>query len=219
VSDRGASSRLQARAELAGVELSLETARRLADYLALLGRWNARINLTALDAAGLSDEAIDVLAIEPLMAARLLRPTDRVLIDVGSGSGSPAVPFKLAAPWLRVVMVESRTRKAAFLQEVVRQLDLPNVAVENCRIEDLAARAPREIADVVTVRAVRLDDGVWRALAGIIRPSGRVLLFRSNNQTSVNQEDQNFEIDGKGPLGQPDHELLVLTLRARGSLQ
>jgi len=214
VSDRGASSRLQARAELAGVELSPETARRLADYLALLGRWNARINLTALDAAGLSDEAIDVLAIEPLMAARLLRPTDRVLIDVGSGSGSPAVPFKLAAPWLRVVMVESRTRKAAFLQEVVRQLDLPNVAVENCRIEDLAARPPREIADVVTVRAVRLDAGVWRLIARMVAPTGSVVLFRSNNQTDPDTPGTGLGVVSQTSLFRPGSQVVVLKHRA-----
>jgi 16S rRNA (guanine527-N7)-methyltransferase len=182
VTDRGATARLQERAALAGVDLAAPTARRLADYLALLARWNERINLTALDAAGLSDEAIDVLAVEPLIAARLIAPSDRTLIDIGSGSGSPAIPIKIAAPHLRLVMVEARARKAAFLKEAVRQLGLSFTVVESCRVEDLASREPPETADVVTVRAVRLDDDLWSALLRLMDSTGRAILFRGKDQ-------------------------------------
>ena len=43
-------------------------------------------------------------------------------MDIGSGGGSPAIPFKLAVPRLGLTMVEAKARKSAFLREAVRQL-------------------------------------------------------------------------------------------------
>src|SRR5206468_1311667 len=108
----------------AGVPVGEDLADQLAAYLALLSRWNKKINLTALDVATPSDDAVDRLIVEPLAAARLLVPEDRTCIDVGSGGGSPAIPLKIAVPRLQMLMVESRARKAAFLNEAVRQLEL-----------------------------------------------------------------------------------------------
>ena len=44
------------------------------------------------------------------------------MIDIGSGGGSPAIPLALAVPGLRLLMVESKTRKSVFLREAVRAL-------------------------------------------------------------------------------------------------
>ena len=68
------------------------------------------------------DETFDRLLIEPLIASRYLPSTDCSVIDVGSGGGSPAIPLKLAMPGISLRMVESKTRKAAFLREAVRRL-------------------------------------------------------------------------------------------------
>ena len=51
-------------------------------------------------------------------------PEGASVIDIGSGGGSPAIPLKLAAPRIKLWMVESKTRKSAFLREAIRQLDL-----------------------------------------------------------------------------------------------
>jgi len=118
------------RAEVAGLTVSDELRDSLAAYLLLLSRWTRKINLTSFDLETPTDAAIDRLVIEPLVAAKLVLPTDRFSIDIGSGGGSPAIPMRLAQPNLETVLVEVRERKAAFLREVTRTLRLGNVRVE-----------------------------------------------------------------------------------------
>ncbi len=92
-------------------------------------------HLAPVEDAG--DEAIDRLLIEPVLATKYLPAPDATVLDIGSGGGSPAIPMKLAAPGISLRMVESKTRKAAFLREVVRTLELDRTAVEAVRFEEL----------------------------------------------------------------------------------
>jgi len=167
-----------ARAAAAGVGLGPELCAKCAEYLTLLAKWNRRINLTSLSVDPPTAAAIDRLIIEPMVASTLVRPDDRLCIDVGSGGGSPALPLALAQPGLHMVMVESRTRKAAFLREAIRHLGIGTAAVENCRVEDMAKQSRRlESADVVTMRAVRLEPDLVVKLAQLLRPGGRLFFF------------------------------------------
>jgi 16S rRNA (guanine527-N7)-methyltransferase len=169
-----------ARAALAGLEVRSDVASALEKYVALLATWNRRINLTALAVDPPDEAAIDRLIIEPLSAARLLAPGDRRGVDIGSGGGSPAIPMKIAAPHCRFVLVEAKERKSAFLREVIRQLALADTDVVTARAEDLAAPAsPGDAADIVTIRAVRMDEAMVVAIRRQLRPGGRLLWFQS----------------------------------------
>jgi 16S rRNA (guanine527-N7)-methyltransferase len=152
----------------------------LARYLALLAKWNRTINLTSLPVDPPSDLAVDRLVIEPLAAVAELGAEDRTVIDVGSGGGSPAFPMKLAAPASQLILVESKSRKAAFLREVARDLALSGVTVEARRIEELPD--PHVGADLATVRAVRLDASILGAIRRQVRVDGRLFWFRSGGQ-------------------------------------
>ena len=155
-----------------------DLAGRLARYLELLARWNRKLNLTALDVETGGDDAIGRLIVEPVAASERVLPSDRTLIDIGSGGGSPAIPIKLAWPGLQLVMVESRARKAAFLSEVVRQLGLKDTRVEAARIEEAAGtNSLKGWADVATLRAVRADRHVLDAVFTTLRPGGRLFWF------------------------------------------
>ena len=175
---RDVRARIARRAQLAGVRLPGDRLDLLERYTELLRLWNRRINLTSLGLEPLTDEAIDRLLVEPIVAGRHVLDDDRILMDVGSGGGSPAIPLRLCAPQLRLVMVEVKVRKAAFLREAVRQLSLQDVEVENRRFEELLARTElHEAVDLVTVRAVRADRRLWSALQTFLRPGGRVFWF------------------------------------------
>jgi 16S rRNA (guanine527-N7)-methyltransferase len=149
---------------------------RLTSYIELLARWNRKINLTALDNP---DEAIDRLLLEPIIAARHFRGTSPGLMDVGSGGGSPAIPMKLSTPSMRLVMVEAKARKSAFLREAVRHLELSETHVETSRYEELLARPElHEAFDVLSLRAVRIEPRTLVTLQAFVKPGGAVFLFR-----------------------------------------
>ncbi len=176
-------AKLEHRAKRAGLELSRELTRNLEAYFSLLSRWNARINLTSLGDEG---AAVDRLVIEPLVAARYVGAKRMMALDVGSGGGSPAIPLKLARPRLSLTMVESKTRKAAFLREAVRSLALDETGVETARDEELLLRPEfHEAFALVTIRAVRIEKALLGRLQAFLAPGGRLLLFRGPSGQDV----------------------------------
>jgi 16S rRNA (guanine527-N7)-methyltransferase len=177
--------KLAKRARKAGLALQVSDLSGLEAYFDLLKKWNRKVSLTSLALEEASDEAIDRLLIEPIAAAKYFPASPATLLDVGSGGGSPAIPIKLVTPTLALRMVESKTRKAAFLREAVRQLGLADTDVETARLEQLLIRPElHEAADVVTVRAVRVDKKLLGAIQPLLRTGGQLFLFRGGEAAS-----------------------------------
>jgi 16S rRNA (guanine527-N7)-methyltransferase len=200
---------LLGRANSAGLPVSERLLAKLDQYYSLLVRWNQRVNLTGFNLVSPTPAAIDRLFLEPLAASRFLPLESESFIDIGSGGGSPAIPLALSRDGLRCVMVESRTRKSVFLVEVARALGIA-AEVLTMRYEDVA-RNPLQSGryDVVTMRAVRLDTTVLSALSNLLRPSGIMLIFRSErDDIATGLEELKPEVH---PLpGQSNNRLLVL---------
>ena len=170
-------TRLSRRATRSGLSLTDDVVEKLATYYDLLERWNRKINLTALNDP---DEAIDRLILEPLLASRYLPPGSPVLlIDIGSGGGSPALPLTIAGgERVRLTMVEVKTRKSAFLREALRQIGLIG-SVETSRFEELLARPElHERFDAMSIRAVRIEPKLLMTLQAFLKPNASLLLFR-----------------------------------------
>ena len=171
--------RLFERAAAAGLAIDEALRRKLLEYYDLLLRWNAKINLTALTDL---DEGIDRLLLEPVAAAASLSATQG-LADLGSGGGSPAIPLALALQTPRLLMVESKGKKAAFLREAARTVGL-EAAVEAVRFEELAELGAYAGAfDLVSVRAVRMDREALAAAQSFLSDGGRIALFVSAGAT------------------------------------
>lgn len=171
--------RLDRRAKRAELEIPAELAEKLRSYYELLARWNQKINLTSFPLENAPDEALDRLLIEPLVAAKQIPPGTRSVVDIGSGGGSPAIPFKLACADLRLTMIEVKVRKCAFLREAARTLELAETAVENARFEELLTRPElHEAFDLELLRAVRVEGRVLRTIQAFLRPGGQLFLFR-----------------------------------------
>ncbi len=84
-------------------------------------------------------------------ATRLLPVLGKSVLDLGSGGGFPGIPVALAEPNTKVVLIDSIQKKAAFLEECAKELDLPNVEVVCDRAEEHLAR---NRYDVVILRAI-----------------------------------------------------------------
>jgi 16S rRNA (guanine527-N7)-methyltransferase len=130
----------------------------LAEYLQTLAKANTRLSLTAIQDP---ETLLERFVIEPLIGWRhildLLRtapPPGQSLIDVGSGGGAPGLPIAITEPTWDVTLVESRRRKAEFLQATAQQLDLARTTAVQSRIETVAHGPTRETFGVAIARAV-----------------------------------------------------------------
>jgi 16S rRNA (guanine527-N7)-methyltransferase len=174
--------KLAKRARKAGLSLPKATISGLDAYFQLLTKWNQKVSLTSLPIAEEGEEALDRLLIEPALATQYLPLASAVVIDVGSGGGSPAIPMKLVSPGIAMRMIESKTRKAAFLREAIRHLELNGTFVEASRVEELLIRPElHEAADVVTVRAVRTEKKLLTQIQAFLKPDGLLFIFRSGD--------------------------------------
>jgi 16S rRNA (guanine527-N7)-methyltransferase len=149
-------------------------------HLELLLKWNARINLTAVRDP---EEIVTRHFGESLFAARHIFPgsdSSGSLIDVGSGAGFPGIPIAIWAPKLKVTLIEAQQKKAVFLREVLRTLQLSNAEVVQDRAENLHVTA-----DVVTLRAVEQFKEVLTVAAGLVAKTGRLALLIGMSQSRL----------------------------------
>ena len=126
---------------------------RLAEYTALLDRWNRAQRLVGWRTA--SELARRGLRDAWTAAAHLAEqvPSAVPIVDLGSGAGLPAVVFAVAFPGREVHLVDVRRKRAAFLRDVVRQLGLSTVSVHHGRVADLRAAGLVEPGAVLSARA------------------------------------------------------------------
>ena len=138
------------------------------EYLSLLLRWNARVNLTAIrDVDGILRRHF----VESIVCARLLPAGISSLLDFGSGAGFPGIPIALCRPEIAVTLAESQGKKAAFLREVARILGI-NAKVHSGRAEELGTGF-----DCVTLRAVDKMEVAVQAAVRLVRYGGRLALM------------------------------------------
>jgi 16S rRNA (guanine527-N7)-methyltransferase len=156
---------------LAKLALPADTAAPLLDYLALLNHWNRTYNLTAIRDPGqmLVKHLLDALAIAPHV------PAGR-LADLGTGPGLPGIPLALVRPDVEVTLVESNGKKARFLREAVRRLDLKRVRVLEMRAEDVAEPGA---FDAITARALDRIAGILRVGGHLLAPHGKLLAMKA----------------------------------------
>jgi 16S rRNA (guanine527-N7)-methyltransferase len=107
---------------------------QIQQYIKILLAWNEKINLTAIRDPR---EILYRHFCESMYAASVVPVENGRLADVGSGGGFPGLPLKIVRPDLQVVLIESNLKKATFLAEVVRELELSDVQVLVRRYEEL----------------------------------------------------------------------------------
>lgn len=143
---------------------------QISRYVDILLFWNQKVSLTSVTSP---DDILTRHFGESMFGARLIEPMDETLVDVGSGAGFPGLALKLVCPGLRVLLVESVIKKAVFLSEVVRALDLKNVDVVRSRIEGFGGEEP----DVVTARAVGEGELILGWAREHLSRRGRIILW------------------------------------------
>jgi 16S rRNA (guanine527-N7)-methyltransferase len=172
-------------------------------YLALILRWNQRINLTSIrDEEGILKRHF----VESITCARALPAEIQTLLDFGSGAGLPGIPIALCRPEIAVTLSESQGKKAAFLREAMRILGV------NARVHAARAEALTERFDCVALRAVDEMGIAVRASAGLVGPGGWLAILASVADSSRMRSAAGTGIRWREPLCLPYGESRVLIL-------
>ncbi|WNC89806.1 16S rRNA (guanine(527)-N(7))-methyltransferase RsmG [Paraburkholderia sp. FT54] len=168
-----------------GLHLSDAQLGKLLDYVALLSKWNAVYNLTAIrdPRQMLIQHILDSLSIVPHLAP--LGPSS--VLDVGSGGGLPGIVLAIVLPQWTVTVNDIVHKKTAFQAQAKAELGLANLSVVTGRVETLqpgaevpakfdviVSRAFAELADFVTLaRHLVAEQGAIWAMKGV-RPDGEI---------------------------------------------
>ena len=156
-----------------GIALPASAQSKLLAYAALLYKWNKTYSLTAMreQEKAVSHHLLDSLTILPFV------PNGR-LLDVGSGGGMPGIPLAIALPELQVTLLDSNSKKAAFLQQAAIELALPNISVHCGRVEQyhpslgfsaITSRAFSGLTEFVGLsRHLLGSGGCWLAMKGAV---------------------------------------------------
>lgn len=174
---------------LAGAGVETRLAGPLAHYGALLLETNRRFNVSGADTPQeLLPHMLDSLSVVPYVRGPL--------VDVGSGGGLPAIPLAIAAG-VEVTLVESTTKKAAFLEASLGTLGLSGHVIP--QRAELAGRDPalREQFASATARAVSSAPTVLELVVPFLRLGGTAVLQRGR----LDERERNAVRDAAPMLG------------------
>lgn len=138
-------------------------------YLLLMQKWNQVYNLTAL-------RTLDEMIVQHIFDSIAILPylTGGTFIDIGTGAGLPGIPLSILLPEQQFTLLDSNSKKTAFLVEVKATLRLNNINVACQRVEDhqgqyegILSRAFSSLKDFINAsRHLLKVGGHWYAMKG-----------------------------------------------------
>jgi 16S rRNA (guanine527-N7)-methyltransferase len=171
---------------LLDVQLNAWQVSALEAYEGELLTWNQRHNLTAIR----DPEKVRIKHfLDSLSAYKVMQGTriERV-VDVGTGAGFPGLPLKILCPRVRLTLVESVGKKAAFCQHIVEKLSLEGVQVIRSRAESVGKQAEhREQYDWALARAVAVMPVLMEYLLPLVRVGGQALAMKGDRGPAETQ--------------------------------
>ena len=162
-----------------GLPLTQAQADALSWLAGELGRWSARINLTAiLDPIEMADKHI----LDSLTVLRALEPGTATLLDAGTGAGFPGLPLALVRPDLSVTLVDAVAKKVGFLKHAIARLQLaPRVRAIHLKLQGNPAAEGLGPFDAAVSRALS-EPTRWAALASpYLRPGGTLVVMAGSD--------------------------------------
>jgi 16S rRNA (guanine527-N7)-methyltransferase len=156
-----------------GIPRAAAVAAKLIEFGHLLLDENKRTNLTGARNLEelVAEHFLDSLA--PLEFIDLQQP----IVDLGSGAGLPGIPAAIAFPKKKIVLLEPRAKRAAFLIEATRHLALENTTVVRASAGGPGAAFLIGDAGTVLARAVGRPEVTFRLGLPLLRPGGQLALY------------------------------------------
>jgi len=182
------SARISKALEPYGIVPSIELVEQIKTYIELLLKWNRSISLTTITKV---EEILRFHFGESLLALSMLPVEKSRLADVGSGAGFPGIPLAMARPSLEVTLIEPNAKKFAFLNEVIRNLEIHNVETFRGRMADFQHPVGR--LDVATARALGQFDDLLGWARRQLTPTGTLILWVGDEDAQKVAADSRFK--------------------------
>ena len=185
--------------------VSRETNSTLSDYVALLLKWNSKINLIGpMTESDIWSRHID----DSLQLLPLIPESTASLVDLGSGAGLPGMVIAIARPDLEVTLVEQDQRKAAFLNEAKHVLQLSNVLVQPINITKLNGTY-----NVVTARALASLSHLLSYAEPLLKTDGICLFPKgANHQNEVEEARLQWQFEHSLKSSMTNDNASIVTL-------
>lgn len=168
--------------------VSRETFLQLQNYIELLKKWQKNINLVSH--TSISDVWMRHI-IDSAQLIQYIREADRVA-DIGSGAGLPGIILAIIGV-KNMTLVESDTRKAAFLKEAARLAEI-NISVLCQRIEEVTL----EKFDIITARGFASIEKTFSLLKEGVTARHKILLLKGRNyESEISEAQVNWHFDYK----------------------
>jgi 16S rRNA (guanine527-N7)-methyltransferase len=137
-------------------------------------------------------------------------PGDLVL-DLGSGGGYPGLPLMTWLPDRRWVLVDSRARKVAFLQEAIKLSPCQQAQAHAFRGREVASQQPElhQQCQIVTARAVGPAAELLPDAAELLALNGILILLKGPSYPSKEREDFLQALPNYGFMLMEEHPLAL----------
>ena len=171
-----------------GIVPPIRVVEQIKAYIELLLKWNRSVSLTTITDV---DEILRFHFGESLFALSMLPVEKSRLADVGSGAGFPGIPLAMSRSSLEVTLIEPNAKKFAFLNEVIRSLEIHNAEALRGRMEDF--RHLDGSLDVATARALGQFDDLLGWAHKQLTPLGTLILWVGDENARKLAADPRFK--------------------------
>lgn len=194
-----------------GIPLDSEIAAQLQAYLALLEKWNSRINLTS----STRWDVVGPLFQEGIWASQMYPNGTSAHLDIGSGAGFPAMVIRILRPRIQLDLVESRSKKGIFLETLASALELGNIRVHALRLQAFLDQSDRNKTwNCISWKGLKLSGDDLRRLLVHANSATQFWMFHGSKLAVAEPEifDQYFRISRTERFSGRNHWALSIYL-------
>ncbi len=189
--------RLEQGIQAQGIVINSRQVDQLLQYLKLLAKWNLAYNLTAVRNVEemIPRHLLDSLSVAPFIQGERF-------IDVGTGPGLPGIPLAILFPERHFLLVDSNGKKTRFLTQCKLEMTLPNVEVQQGRIEQVR---PEWVADGILSRAFASIADFVHWTRHLVGPETRLYAMKGQYpREELAQLPEDYRVEAEQPLSVPD---------------
>ncbi|MDR0305954.1 MAG: 16S rRNA (guanine(527)-N(7))-methyltransferase RsmG [Chitinispirillales bacterium] len=124
--------------------------------------------------------------LDSLLSVKYVEFAERRILDFGTGGGLPGIPLAIIYGDASVTLLDSRKKKIESVKEAALRLGLANCVFLGERLEELSSKHDAEF-DLIVSRSVRIEPSFRKKLLKLLKPQGKLVLYKSRNLEDTEQ--------------------------------